>query len=474
MGEIRAKRAVEREITMKDIVFSRSLALAILPVALFGFASCAGASNGPDLEREVEEPSLSEDMVSVEEEPAVEPAVDVPVEPDLPLEPDMTPDTAEEGGPSCATISALRSAGDGPVDMQMCPAFVTYVTYLGYFLQTNKDGPAIMVFEGTEWVPDVIVGDQVEMRVSSLTTYRGTKEINGHGPVTIITRGTDIGDLVQDIASGIMPGEELESEIIRVENAMVEEIDGRDVTISYGTASGVWLLPEDSGLLCPGSTFTLQGVVLERSDLSTYHIRSFENGDLSGIDVSSCLRGGRFPQAGELLINEFLFDPPDGLEGDANCDGRRDANEDEFIEIVNIGSDLLSLSEVTISDAVGVRHSFWPGTVLPPGKAIVVFGGGIPSCSYTSDVEVVKSSRGGLYLDLAGDSITVTHATSLIISSTSYPPSVVFDQSLTLFPDLDDEDPSPDGNGGYIGHWGADSVDHSLFSPGTRIDGSPF
>ena len=37
-----------------------------------------------------------------------------------------------------------------------------------------------------------------------------------------------------------------------------------------------------------------------------------------------------------FIINEVLYDPPSGLPGDANNDGVRDPNEDEFVEFVNM------------------------------------------------------------------------------------------------------------------------------------------
>src|SRR5205085_788389 len=37
----------------------------------------------------------------------------------------------------------------------------------------------------------------------------------------------------------------------------------------------------------------------------------------------------------EIVINEILADPPDGLAGDANHDGVRDTSADEFVELVN-------------------------------------------------------------------------------------------------------------------------------------------
>ena len=41
-----------------------------------------------------------------------------------------------------------------------------------------------------------------------------------------------------------------------------------------------------------------------------------------------------------LIINEVLYDPPSGISGDANGDGIREAQEDEFIEFVNLGGTL--------------------------------------------------------------------------------------------------------------------------------------
>jgi len=63
-----------------------------------------------------------------------------------------------------------------------------------------------------------------------------------------------------------------------------------------------------------------------------------------------------------LIINEVLYDPPSGDAGDANGDGTREAQEDEFIEFVNIGG-TLDLSGYTIHDNAQERHIFPEGTV---------------------------------------------------------------------------------------------------------------
>jgi hypothetical protein len=84
-----------------------------------------------------------------------------------------------------------------------------------------------------------------------------------------------------------------------------------------------------------------------------------------------------------VVINEVLADPPDGITGDANHDGVRDSTQDEFVELVNgTPNELISLSGWTIrTRATGssnetTRFTFASGTSLPAGEAIVVFGGG--------------------------------------------------------------------------------------------------
>ena len=58
-----------------------------------------------------------------------------------------------------------------------------------------------------------------------------------------------------------------------------------------------------------------------------------------------------------FIINEVLYDPPSGDAGDANGDGTRDPNEDEFIEFYNSGLEI-DLSGYTISDASSTKTYF--------------------------------------------------------------------------------------------------------------------
>lgn len=469
----------------RQVIFILALFLACGP------AGCNGSNgNGDadvDIDVDVDPDADAADAADVEADGEAPP--DVAEDPDAETDPDVAEDPdgvdAEEdvesdpdGGeelPSCTTIVRLREMADGVVDVNLCPALVTYVFWGGYFIQVDSEGPAIEVFEGSEWAPDVAVGDEISMHVTSLTTYHGVKEIDGHDPVTVLTTGNDISGLVQDLSSGVTPSEELESEIVRITGAAVADIDGRYLTISYATASGVNLTPIDSGALCLGATFSILAVVSEWEDDSIHFIRSFEGGDFYDVNTSMCTGSGRPPAPGELLLNELLADPPSGMPGDANCDGTRDAYEDEFVEIVNVSTDELSLEGVTISDDTYVRHTFSPGMSLAAGKAVVVFGGGDPSCTiWPSDVWVFKSSTGTMALNNDGDTISVSDASEALIVTCTYGAEASWNESLTLNPDLDDEDATPTGISGYEQHGTADTDDGSPFSPGTHIDQSPF
>ncbi len=84
---------------------------------------------------------------------------------------------------------------------------------------------------------------------------------------------------------------------------------------------------------------------------------------------------GDSPKRGEIAINEILFAVPEGLDGDANSDGIRDAHEDEFVEIVNRTDRVISLVGLRIENGTKAKFAF-TSTCLTPFGSIVVFGGG--------------------------------------------------------------------------------------------------
>jgi hypothetical protein len=187
----------------------------------------------------------------------------------------------------------------------------------------------------------------------------------------------------------------------------------------------------------------------------------------------------------DIVINEVLADPPDGSTGDANRDGARDSNDDEFVELVNTtannidisGYQLLTRSTSATSDTL--RHTFAPGTLFPAGSAIVVFGGGGPNFDPTNaafgGAQVFKtSSPGGLSLTNSGGVVTLRDPSQAIVNIFSYGGSTGLNgdanQSLTRSPDAGTN--SECGN--FTPHTTAPGSNGQPFSPGTRVDGSPF
>ena len=172
-----------------------------------------------------------------------------------------------------------------------------------------------------------------------------------------------------------------------------------------------------------------------------------------------------------LIINEVLYDPPSGISGDANGDGTREAQEDEFIEFVNRGG-TLDLSGYTVHDNAQERHIFPQGTVLPSGGVLVLFGGGNPTGAFGNAI-VQTATNGILNMNNAGDFVTVYNPNGEVVLTFDIDPlSNNPDESYSRYPDLNTE-PDSDGNLFYQ-HASIPDSGGTLFSPGTKVDGTNF
>ncbi len=157
-----------------------------------------------------------------------------------------------------------------------------------------------------------------------------------------------------------------------------------------------------------------------------------------------------------LVINEFLADPADPA-GDANGDGTRDEDEDEFVEIVNTGSSAIDISGYTISDAGSVRHIFDAATSLPAGQSITVFGGGTPT---NIPGLTATASSNLLSLNNTGDTITLSDDNGTEVTTVTYGGEGNDNQSLARSPNL---------TGAFVKH--TTIVTNSVpFSPGQSND----
>ena len=176
------------------------------------------------------------------------------------------------------------------------------------------------------------------------------------------------------------------------------------------------------------------------------------------------------PLAG-FIINEVLYDPPAGDNiGDANGDGARDANEDEFIEFYNSGLEI-DISGYTITDnrpADGeqLRHTFPTGSIIPANGVLVLFGGGNPSGDFGNSV-VQTASEGMLNMNNTGDLVTMYDTCGDVILTFDVEPlSNNPNESYTRSPDITGET--------FEQHAGIASSNGALFSPGYKLDGTDF
>ncbi len=181
---------------------------------------------------------------------------------------------------------------------------------------------------------------------------------------------------------------------------------------------------------------------------------------IDGSNFAGCMTG---PITG-LVINEFQADPDGSIDGDANGDGTRNGSEDEFFEMVNNTGADLDVSGWTMSDAVNVRHIFPAGSVIPDQCSLVVFGGGTPTGNFGYSL-VQLASSGSVGLNNGGDTITINDGMvdQVVVV---YGSEGGNNQSLTLDPDISGMT--------YVEHSSATGSGGSLYSPGTRIDGTPF
>ena len=237
--------------------------------------------------------------------------------------------------------------------------------------------------------------------------------------------------------------------IFAIQDIELESIE--TITVSVTSGSGVLLLSDsliEIAMLDDESDTDSDGV-LDAVD--------------SCPDVAGSTENNGCPWLG-FLINEVLYDPESGDLGDANGDGTRDANGDEFIEFFNSGPEM-DVSGYSLSDASQVRHVFPAGTVVPLNGVLVLFGSGSPTGDFGGAV-VQTASTGSINMNNAGDFVTLQDASGTIVLTFDVEPlSNNPNESYTRNPDL---------TGEFVQHSGIDAANGALYSPGTMLDGSLF
>ena len=316
---------------------------------------------------------------------------------------------------------------------------------------TDDVDPALIEFSASQ---DNIV------EASGTVTITATLNASNQGAVSIplelsgtASQGTDytLSASVITIPSGSSSGS---ITITATQDSTVEGVE--TIIVSVGSVQGVVVmsgLEVSISLLDDDADSDGDGVIDSEDDCP----------ELAGVvENNGC------PFLG-FLINEVLYDPPADLPGDANGDGTRDANDDEFIEFYNSGPEL-DMSGYRLYDASALadgvpRHIFPSGTIVPANGVIVVFGGGNPTGSFGGAI-VQTASNGAINMNNAGDFVTLEDASgNVVVTFDVEPLSDNPNESYTRYPDL---------IGDFIQHAGIEEANGALFSPGTKIDGSPF
>ena len=241
---------------------------------------------------------------------------------------------------------------------------------------------------------------------------------------------------------------------------------GTDFTVTGGTSgevtvSSVSITGTDVALTLASAVQSGETVTLDYTP-GTTPIRDASGNDAASLSGENVTNNTSAPTP-NLVINEILADP-DPSDGDSNGDGTVDTQDDEFVEIVNIDGASVDISDWTVSDGVGVRHTFPANTVLADGEAIVVFGGGMPSAAFGGAV-VQTASTGLTGFNNGGDTVTLKDASGTVVAESTYGSEGGNDEALTRDPDL---------TGEFVQHTSATGSSGALFSPGTQVDGTPF
>ncbi|MCA9521847.1 MAG: lamin tail domain-containing protein [Myxococcales bacterium] len=178
------------------------------------------------------------------------------------------------------------------------------------------------------------------------------------------------------------------------------------------------------------------------------------------------------PTAETLLVNEIF---PNAKDVDANMDGVADQFDDEFIELVNISDKPIDLTDVSIDDddtstgSGGYNFTFPAGTILKPGKAAIIFGGGDLQKIKANDwgegnlVFIATTSR-KLSLGNSGDTILLIYQSATLWSGSYGNTSTSVSWTRKI-----DGDPAS----AFVKHTEATNASGN-YSPGKRVDQTPF
>lgn len=235
--------------------------------------------------------------------------------------------------------------------------------------------------------------------------------------------------------------------------ADANDIDGYVTqTVSFGSAAS-------SGATKTVTVTLKDDLDFEGAEEAVFQLRNNTSGSI--IKPSVLTLSINDDEEPSLVFNEINADPG----GDTNGDGILDADGDEFVEIINNETFDVDLSNWSLSNSNEAIFTFPQGTVVPAGKATVVFADSAKGTGYGG---ARLYHAGSLDLNNGGEVVKLEDADGNVIASLDYA-TIAADadngQSITRDPDI---------TGSFEPHSNADGSQGDLHSPGRKVDGTAF
>lgn len=309
---------------------------------------------------------------------------------------------------------------------------------------------------------------------ANTTTPYGAGDFGTPGAPNANTVDAGSGPAIANVAHA--PSAPIETDSVRISAEVTDNLGIEEVCVEYRVGGG----PATATMmaLTTGSTYEAKLAPRPAGTTVTYIIVARDvDGNVSlspaGAPVETYSYSvGSF--ALTISLNEVLADPPtvtgDPVQGDVNGDGEGDSFEDEFIELVNFGTQPVEISGWTLSDddAPGAEFSFPAGTIVPPMGFVTLFGGGTPAGF--SGLVFVDDGRIGNGLGNTGETVELKRD-GVLVDVLVYGAEAGNDESLIRVPDgtgvwtrpgeqgfLDPYTPQAPNGGGFVANeittWG--------------------
>ncbi len=255
-------------------------------------------------------------------------------------------------------------------------------------------------------------------------------------------------------------GSDVDVEVVFLPGSSTAE-NGDDFA-SYSTQKVSFSDSDGSGTTKTVSIDLTDDGSFEGSEKAVFQLQNISTGTL--IDPQELTVTIEDSNSPDIVINEIHADP-DSENGDADGNGERDAN-DEFVEFVNNSSSDIDISNWKFYNEENLKHTFPDATVIPADGALVLFGddGVSPQGNFGGAIIQSTNESASLALVESGGLIRLEDSNGKEIASVDYS-DASNGQSLVRYPEI---------TGDFKEHSDVDETGGSLFSPGTKADGSAF